>query len=303
MNTKSMSVGFAAGLTAILFMSGCSRRDEATIGTPSNPLVVVLSPAYSPSSVPGAEGTIKKHLESASGMTVQLRVAPTQMEAINAFSGGKTDVALLRLEEYLVARQEFGVSPGLQVIRDGKSYDYDAVILGREGKVQSLGELRDGKIGFVGPYSVSGFTLPSIYLKKAGGEFTPVFSESHDENVGRLLKGEFDAAATYARNVSKHKGLKILAITGKIPNEPVAVRRGLDAAKRDKILAAFSSLAGKPEGRKALSAMADITGFRPVDASVYKPIYDLIRSEGKAVYDLVPSGWTIHKLNQPYYPD
>lgn len=303
MNTKSMSVGFAAGLTAILFMSGCAGRDEATVGTPSNPLAVVLSPAYSPASVPGGEETIKKHLESASGLTVDLRVAPSQMEAINAFSGGKTDVALLRLEEYLVARQEFGVSPGLQVLREGKASDYDAVILGREGKIERLGELKDGRIGFVGPYSVSGFTLPSIYLKKAGGEFTPVFSESHDENINRLLIGEFDAAATYARNVSSHKGLKVLAITGRIPNEPLVVRRGLDAAKREKILAAFASLPDKPEGRKVLGAMADITGFRPVDASVYKPIHDLIRTEGKAVYDLVPSGWTIHKLNQAYYPD
>ncbi|MDT8286197.1 MAG: phosphate/phosphite/phosphonate ABC transporter substrate-binding protein [Elusimicrobiales bacterium] len=303
MNTKSMSVGFAAGLTAILFMSGCARRDEATVGTPANPLVVVLSPAYSPDSVPGGEETIKKHLESASGLTVDLRVAPSQMEAINAFSIGKTDAALLRLEEYLVARQEYGVSPGLQALRDGKASDYDAVILGRVGKVQSLNDLTDGRIGFVGPYSVSGFTLPSIYLKKAGGKFTPVFSDSHENNIGRLLKGEFDAAATYARHAAKHKGLKVLAVTGRIPNEPVVVRRGLDAAKREKILTAFASLADKPEGRKALGAMADITGFRAVDASVYKPIHDLIRSEGKAVYDLVPDGWTIHKLNQPYFPD
>ena len=74
-------------------------------------------------------------------------------------------------------------------------------------------------------------------------------------------------------------------------------------AKREKLLAAFSTLADNPEGRRALGAMADITGFRPVDASVYKPIHDLIRSEGKAVYDLVPDGWTIYRLNQPYFHD
>ncbi|HBE89405.1 MAG TPA: hypothetical protein DDW67_09745 [Elusimicrobia bacterium] len=304
MNTKAMNVGFAAGLTAILFMSGCAgKRDEATVGTPANPLVVVLSPAYSPASVPGAEETIKKHLESASGLTVQVRVAPTQTEAINAFAAGKTDAALLRLEEYLVARQEHGVSPGLQALREGGASDYEAVLLARQDKKTSLDGLTGGKIGFVGPYSISGFTLPSIYLKKAGEKFTPVFSGGHDENVERLLKGEFDAAATYARYASKRKGLKVLAVTGRIPNEPLVVRRGLDAAKREKLLAAFVSLSSKPEGRKALGAMADITGFRPVDASVYKPIHDIIRKEGKSVYDLVPDGWNIHRLNQPYFPD
>jgi hypothetical protein len=60
------------------------------------------------------------------------------------------------------------------------------------------------------------------------------------------------------------------------------------------------SLSSTPEGRKALAAVADITGFRHVEEGVYRPLHDLLRSEGKAVYDLVPDGWEIQKLNQPY---
>jgi phosphonate transport system substrate-binding protein len=303
MNTKSISVGFAAGLTAILFMSGCARRDEATVGTPSNPLVVLLSPAYSPAAAPGAGETIKKHLESASGLTVQLRVAPSQMEAINAFSSGKTDAALLRLEEYLVARQEFGVSPRLQALRTGGSADYDSVILARADRAGGLMELAGARVGFVGPYSFSGFTLPSIYLLRSGGKVIPVFAPTHDENVARLQRGEIDAAATYGRQALRHKDLKVLAVAGRVPNEPVVFRKNLDQAKRDKLTAAFLSLSDTREGRKALGTMADITGFRTVDASAYKQVHDLIRAEGKAVYDLIPDGWDIHRLNQPYFPD
>ncbi len=303
MNIKLISASCAAGLAAILFMSGCSGRNEATVGTPSNPLVVVLSPAYSPASLPGAEKTLRERLEKASGLTLNLRVAASQSEAVNSFAAGKTDAALLRLEEYLVARQEYGVSPGLQALREAGASDYEAVLLARQDNKTSLDSLTGGKIGFVGPYSVSGFTLPSIYLKKAGESFIPVFSAGHDENVERLLNGELDAAATYARYASKRKGLKVLAVTGRIPNEPLVVRRGLDAAKREKLLTAFVSLAGDPEGRKTLGAMADITGFGPVDASVYKPIHDIIRMDGKSVYDLIPDGWNIYRLNQPYFPD
>ena len=95
-------------------------------------------------------------------------------------------------------------------------------------------------------------------------------------------------------------GLKVLAVTGRVPNEPVIFRRGLDEKKRQAIEAAFISLAAKPECRKALGALADITGFKPADPSVYRPLHELLRSEGKAVYDLVPQGWEIHRLNQPY---
>ncbi|HNT98178.1 MAG TPA: phosphate/phosphite/phosphonate ABC transporter substrate-binding protein [Elusimicrobiales bacterium] len=304
MKLRSATVGFAAGLTAILFIAGCARRDEATVGTPANPLVVVLSPAYDPAAAPGAQETLRKLLEAASGLSVQLRVAPTQAEAINSFSASRTDAALLRLEEYLVARQEFGVTPRLQALRAGGSADYDSVILVRADRPGGLMDLAGARVGFVGPYSFSGFTLPSIYLRRSGGKVeAPVFATTHDENVARLERGEIDAAATYGRQALRHKYLKVLAVAGRVPNEPVVFRKNLDQAKREKLATAFLSLSDTKEGRKALGAMADITAFRAVDASVYKPVHDLIRAEGKAVYDLIPDGWDIHRLNQPYFPD
>ena len=304
MKIKSVNCLLAAGLIPAFLLGGCSRRDEKTVGTPENPLVVILSPAHSPSVPSGTLAYLKKHLETAAGMSVNIKVAESPAAAIKEFSAGLADAGIVTLEEYLVARVEYGVRPELQVLRGDKLADYEGVILTRSaGGAGTVGELAGKKMGFVGPYSVSGFTLPAIYLKKAGITVASSFSASHEENLKKLLSGEVYAAATYARQASRHQGLKILAFTGKVPNEPVIVRKSLDLEKRKALAAAFLTLGATPEGRRALGGIADITGFRPADEAAYRPLHDLILSEGQSVYDLVPDGWEIYRLNQPYYPD
>ncbi|OGR98079.1 MAG: hypothetical protein A2016_02580 [Elusimicrobia bacterium GWF2_62_30] len=283
-------------------LAGCSRRDEATVGTPANPLVVVLSPAHAPSA--GALDFLKKHLESATAMTVRLDVAATPADTIKKFSAGLADAGLVTVEEYLVAREEYGVHAPLQALRGNSLAEYEgAIVTLAAGGAKSAEELAGKKVGFVGPYSVSGFTLPCIYFTKAG--ITPVreYAAGHDAAVKKLMAGEVAAIATYAAQAARRPGLKILAVTGKVPNEPVIVRSSLSPEKRTLLVSAFMTLGDTKAGRTALAELADIKGFRSVDEAVYKPLHDLLLSEGKAVYDLVPDGWEIQRLSQPYMPN
>lgn len=301
MKIKFINWVLAAGLVPAVLLAGCARRDEATVGTPANPLVVVLSPDHAPSAA--ALDFLKKHLENATAMSVKLEVAATPADTIKKFDTGLADAGLVTVEEYLVAREEYGVHAALQALRGDKLGDFEAVILARSDGPKSVAELAGKKVGFVGPYSVSGFTLPCIFLGKAGIKPERVYSDSHDANVKKLAEGAVAAAATYARQAAHHKGLKTLAVTGRVPNEPLIVRRSLAAEKRSLLVSAFLSLDGTAEGRKALAEMADISGFRPADEAVYKPLHDLLLTEGRSVYDLVPDGWHIQRMNQPYMPD
>lgn len=282
-----------------LLLAGCSRRNEATVGTPENPLVIALSPAHTPAS-PEALAVIKEQLEAGSGLSVELKEVGSAAEVVSAFNSDKTDAGLVTLEEYLVAREDYDVRAGLQVLRGKGLSDYEGVLLTRSGGAKSISDLAGAKVGFVGPYSVSGFTLPAIYLAKEGVKARVEFASGHDAVLKKLLHGDVLAIATYARQATRSPGLKVLAVTGRVPNEPVIFRRGLDEKKRAVVEAAFISLASGPEGRKALGALADITGFKPADPAVYRPLHELLRSKGKAVYDLVPQGWDMHRLSQPY---
>ena len=303
MKIRSMNRLLAAGLFSAVLSAGCSHRDEATLGTPENPIVVVFSPAHAPT---GSDALlfIKKHLENATRMSVDIKIAESPAATIKLFNTGVADAGFVTLEEYLVAREEYGVRVLLQALRANNMSDYDGVILTRaKDGPAAISGLSGKKVGFVGPYSLSGFTLPAIYLKKAGVKVAPDFAPTHDANINKLLSGEVYAAASYERQAARFPGLKILAHTGRAPNEPVIVRGSLPMDKREALKSAFLSIGDTPEGKRALGEVADITGFASAGPDVYRPIHELILAEGQAVYDLVPGGWEIYKLNRPYIPD
>ena len=302
-NRRAVYKSAAVCILAALALTGCARRKEATIGTPDNPLVVLLSAPYIPSDSRKPLAFIEWYLSANTGMSVEVRVASDSVDAIEQFGDKRADAGILTLDEYLVAREEHDVRAALQVLRGRDVSEYDGVILVRaDEQIKDISGLAGKKISFSNPYSVSGFLLPSIYLKKAGVKILPELAASHDAAVQKLIRGEADAAATYYNMSLRNPKLRILAKTGTVPNEPVVVRRGLPAAKRKVLMAAFETLGNTPDGREALSHIADITGFGPVREDVYRQMHELIRSSGKSVFDLLPDGWHIHRLNQPYFP-
>jgi ABC-type phosphate/phosphonate transport system substrate-binding protein len=207
------------------------------------------------------------------------------------------------VDEYLLAREEYGVRPTLQAVRHGKETEYTGVLLVRQGAAPSVRALAGKKVAFASPTSISGFLLPAVFLLGGDIRIQPEFTGSHEESVRRLKEGGVAAAATYLDMISRHKGLRILAKTGTAPNEPFVLRQGLRRDKRQAITAAFRSLEDTGEGRRALRTMADISGFRPVWENAYAPMHELLRAANKSVYDLVPEGWDIRRLNRPYLPD
>lgn len=291
-----------AGLLAALSLTGCSHRWESSVGTQKNPIVVILSPAHAPASAQALRA-IEDHLRSKTGMAVEVRVAATPVEAIERFGLREADAGILSLDGYLLAHEEYGVQAALQALRRGTSAEFEAVVLARaDGPVKSLQDLAGRPFGFVDPYSVSGFILPAAFLHDKGIQVEPVLMGSHSAALKAVLDKSVPAAATFAPDKLDPK-LRILAKTGVVPNEPLAVRKGLQAKKREALVAAFLSLGESPEGKAALSSVADITGLRPVPEGAYRSAHDLLRSAEKSVYDLIPEGWEIRKLNRSYLPD
>ncbi len=288
---------------AALLLAGCSGRKETTVGTPGNPLVVVFSPEHVPQGTDEPLLFIANYLSGRTGLSVEAKTSVSSMQAINMLGEGKADMAFLTTEEYLVAREEYAVNAALQVLRRGKESEYEGVILTRaSGGPKNTAALAGAKFAFADPYSISGFFLPSVFLKKAGIKVEPVFAGGHEAAVKALLDGRAAAAATYAAAVSKRPELRVLAVTGTAPNGPVAARRGLLPEKLKAVEAALIALPDTPEGKMAIGAVADITGFRPVPQDVYRAEHERIRSAGKSVYDLLPDGWQIRQLNEPYMP-
>ena len=286
-----------AWLALAAVLAGCGGRKESEIGTPREPLVVVVSPAQA---LAGSEESLRfiaRELSSRTGLTVVARTAASPLDAVEQLGRRQADAGILRLEEYLMARDAYGVIASRRLLHGNGDASYDGVILVRAADpARDVQALSGRRFAFVDPYSVSGFLLPALRLIQAGVHVDAAFAGSHDQAIAALVRGEAAAAATYADLAAGRRELRILARTGTIPNEPLVFRRGMLAGKREAVATALQSLAGTEEGRRLLPAVGYITGFGPVHEAEYDAVHDLLRSAGASAYDLVPGGAKFRRL-------
>ncbi len=287
----------------LIFFSCAQKRDELTIGSSSNPVVLAFSAPYA-RNVTGAEmEEVASAISARTLLEVKTKSFSSSVEIINEIGYKTVDVAFVTLDEYLVSREEYKAKPVLRVLRKNELKEYRGVVVTFDGRTNSLKDLEGKKVAMNNPYSVSGFILPSILFKEKGVRVEPVFTGSHEMSLSKLKKGEVSAAAFYEAMTEKEKKLVIIAHTRTVPNEPVVCRVALKKEICESITSAIEEVAKDKKIKNILGKMADITGFEKVEPFVYKGIHELILESGKSIYDVIPEGREIKKINEGYFID
>lgn len=285
-------VAVAAGVLLAALAIWAIRRDLADerLGEADSPLLFILSHDHGRRFSPGDREALAALLSRESGLYIEVEIAATPLDAIEAF-GGRADAGLLPLFQYALARKEYAVEAGLQVLREGGAEGYTGVVLVRaEGPVRAVGDLAGKRIAYVDPFSTSGFVFPAKMLADASVAPVPEFAGGHEEALARLRAGGVEAAATYAGADGGDSALRVLVRTDTIPNEPVFFRAGLRPEKKERLAAAIRNLGATPEGTAILAKTADISGFRPIEDEDYAGVGQAIRDAGRSVYEVVPDG-------------
>ncbi len=265
-------------------------RSEGSVGTAGNPVVLVLSPSHAKDLKPGDLATLAKLLQADSKLEVSVRIATSPVEAIDSFKR-QSDVGLLDLFEYMLARTRHGVEARLQITRKDDAVSYTGEVLVRaDSPAKVLTDLQGKRIAYVSPYSTGGFIFPAWLLAENKVTMAHEFAGGHTEALERLRAGKVEAAAVYGGAAKPGEPFRVLGITRTIPNEPVFLRKGLDKRKGDAILAALQKVGLEAAGKGILAAMADCTGFRPATDSDYDPVRQALHAAGKSVYEVVPEG-------------
>lgn len=279
-----------ACLVVIIHLLWRGDAHERDLGTPGHPLVFMLSPHYGRDLTEEDSLRLAEFLERESGLRIDVKVAGSSLEAIEAF-GAQADVGLVNLFDYILARREYHVEAALQILRDEGAADYRGVIAVRdESPYRHLSDLAARRLAFVDPFSTSGFIFPAKLLKDAGVKVEAEFAGGHQQALERLLAGEVAAVATYGGALDNLTGLRVLATTDLIPHEPIIVRAGVRQEKAERVTAALMRLAGTPEGRELLAKMTEITGFRQITDEHYDSVIRVATAAGATIYQLVPSG-------------
>jgi len=231
---------------------------------------------------PGASETVARFEALAEWMRVNAKIdlsttpAASYKDLAMNIRGGTSDVGWLPPIMYAWLAE--AVTPLGSILREGGKTGYVAAIVVREddSELKTLADLLKGSVraGWIDPWSAAGYVVPRIELAKAKIDPQIAFKNetfygSHKDALHALAKGECDVVGTYARMPSEGETtaavgawsdmddlkVRVLATSGLIPPDVIAVRRNLPPREHEQVMRAFREACTHDEGKALVRAV------------------------------------------------
>lgn len=222
---------------------------------------------------------------------------------VQGLLGGTLDYAELGASAYakIYLANAKAVEPILTTVQTDGSMGYHSVLVARKDKgYKTLQDLKGKKLGFADPDSTSGYLVPNVTLPEAIGmpvkEFfaSTGFGGGHENLVLEVLKGNFDAGATWASGVGEFKdgytsgNLRKMVDKGilnmddlvqlwespLIPNGPIVVRSSMNQDMKAKFKDFMVALPKSDPACFSAIQGGDFKSYTEVNVDFYKPIID-----------------------------
>lgn len=211
------------------------------------------------------------------------------------FSHGEVEVAWLAPALIIEAARRRVLARIVATVRQDLP-DYAAALMVREqSPLRALADLRGTRVGWVDPWSTSGYLFPRRLLRAAGFDPATLFSEqrfygTHEAVAHALALGEIDVGALYClldgstapRAAEALVGapwtsetpLRALAVTGAIPGDALCIATRVPEAEADELCARLA----RPEAAE-LARLLDGERFAPRTIDEYGVVRDALEEE------------------------
>ena len=141
------------------------------------------------------------------------------------------------------------------------------IVVRGDSEFKSIHDLRGHRFAYVDRFSGSGFYFPNIYLAAEGIKPLDFFSEvaftqSHRSSIVGVLDKRYDAAAVFSSDLvyESGEGLRVIARTGPIPNDPLVVRADLDSGLKKQVEQAMLTMHEDKKGIEYLNTLKILRG-------------------------------------------
>jgi phosphonate transport system substrate-binding protein len=303
MNQKShlkLNLFFTA---VFVILCGCTESRE--IGSKANPLKFYLIPAQDMMTLQTQGQVLAKYLEKELSMHVELGLPTSFIAVVEAFGSKKADVAILNTFGYILANEKYGVAAKLKLVNRGRDEYYGQIIAHVDGP-KSIKEINNKRFAFVDPASTSGYVLPARLFKNENIKIKEhIFAGTHDSVVMAVYQRKVDAGATFhappdedgtpkdARWIVRKQypdvfeKIKILQLTGPIPNDPVSFRKDLPEEIKIKVVDALKKYIKTDEGKKVLYDLYHVTDFKEAQDKDYDTVRKYLLDLGKSANEFI----------------
>ncbi len=232
---------------------------------------------------------LKQYLFDTLGVKVIFTSLTRYGNIVQHFKDEKLDAAFFGSFTYGLAHHQIGVEPLVRPVNlDGTSTYHGYLFARRDGGIRKATDLKGKRFAFVERATTAGYLFPLAYLKEQGiTELHSFFGESffagsHDAAILAVLNREADAGvakntiyeAMVLENARVEKELVILATSGVVPQNCLAVRRDLDPELKRALKQALIGMDKTPAGEEALRRFG-ARGFVETQDSDYAYLYQL----------------------------
>jgi phosphonate transport system substrate-binding protein len=137
------------------------------------------------------------------------------------------------------------------------------IVVPADSPVHSLAELADSTVVFPGQEALIGYKLPYAQLLREKVPVTATFAGNSDASFTQLFSGRAKAAGANSQLVQNYAGRENKAfrvLWSSVPFNDLALMASprVPPAQVRAVAAAFLGMAGDPEGRKVLQAVAEL---------------------------------------------
>ena len=240
------------------------------------PLHIGLAPVMDATPYLAAHEGMRQHLERRLDRPVVLVPHDSYGALGDALVDGSVDLASLPPKLYLETAERADVQVLAFKEVDGGSTT-DSVLLVRESDTAgSVEDLRGQTLCFTDPASTTGYALPRAALIREGlapDQYEARYSGNHLQALRDVLAGDCRAAATYADILRSADAadvtvgqLRVLALTGRSPQDAICARGELAAADAEALTQALTAFDPRGRGKRHVE---NITGFAPGSDAAY----------------------------------
>jgi phosphonate transport system substrate-binding protein len=210
---------------------------------------------------------LRKYLSDRLGITVNFTSLSRYGNIIDRFAAEKMDGAFFGSFTYGLARRQLGVEPIARPVNlDGTSTYHGYLFVRKDSGIRTSKDMRGKRFAFVEYATTAGYLFPLSYFR-SDGITDPLrflgqsfFTGSHDAAILAVLNREADIGSAKntiydqlaGENPRIEQELLILATSGVVPQNCLAVRKDLDPELKAELKRVLLDMEKDPEGAEAL---------------------------------------------------
>ena len=237
---------------------------------------------------------LRKYLTERLGITVNFTSLSRYGNIIERFKSERMDGAFFGSFTYGLAHEQLLVEPLARPVNlDGTSTYHGYIFVRKDSGIRVPADMRGKRFAFVERATTAGYLFPLAYFRASGvhdlQEYLgqSFFAGSHDAAILAVLNKEADVGAAKntiydqlaGENGRIEQELVVLAASGVVPQNCLAVRKDLDPILKQELKKVLLDMDKNPEGAEVLRQFG-ARGFIETSDRDYSYLYTLTKQVG-----------------------